>query len=108
MAYQTQSLAAAEHDWFFSQLSAQGGGSVAPNTPLNEVKQRFYRFWAGGSSHPTSLVELERRFLQTQTSLTGEQSLHNLWSAYAGMVGINATGKTLDQIKYEFYIQNTI
>jgi hypothetical protein len=101
MAIQSKTLASVEHDWFAVRSDQPA------NAPLSQHKRAFYES-AVAASIPanTSLVELERRFLQDETGLS-TNSIPDLWSALVGNFEIDATGKTLDQIKFEFYIQNT-
>lgn len=107
MAIQTRSLAAVEHDYFFSQLAGDGL-TVPANTPLTEVKRHFYKRAIGaGAANKVRTSELEREWLQSSTGLTS-QNLDELWRKFVISYGIATANKTTNQIKYEFYIKNTI
>lgn len=101
MAIQSNSLSAVEHDWYATR------SGLPANAPFSEHKRVFLESELGEGNAGLSLTELEKRFLQLDFGLTGE-NLADLWRQLADLGYVaDSNKKSIDQIKYEFFIQNS-
>lgn len=98
MAIQTQSLAAAEHDWYATR------SGIAGNASFNDHKRAYYASKSiSGTNKKTSQMEWE--WLHTLTGVTSNE-LSDMW-----IQAVSGQSKTpvqsIDQNKFIFYSQVT-
>jgi hypothetical protein len=103
MAIQDKTLTSVEHDWFATKSGQPS------NAPLSQHKRAYiekvlgFTFPAG-----TPISEMEKRWL-LHSGAKPSNNLSDLWHSVAGVApngAIDGTKKSMNQIKFEFYVQN--
>ena len=97
MAIQTQSLAAAEHDWYATR------SDLATQAPLNEHKAKYFSDKGfGGAGKPLS--QMEDEWLNSLTGVDGAKNQADKWREAVAGQSLTPSVK-LDQNKFIFFTQ---
>lgn len=102
MAIQTNSLSAAEHDWFAIR------SGLAASAPLADHKAKYFsdKGFGSNASIRKPLGQMEADWLGSLTGVNGSDGYSDQWlQAVAGQG--KTPGKTLDTNKFIFYTQVT-
>lgn len=98
MAIQTQSLAAAEHDWYATRSGAPA------NAPLSQHKRMYYT--SKGITGTKPLTQMEREWLQTLTGVTAKR-LPDMWSQAVSGQSLTPSRDGIDVNKFIFFTSVT-
>ncbi len=105
MAIQDQDYEATERDFWSSKV-----GTMAPNTPFNQVKREgIEKELGGGVPVPVDMNEAERLYIKTILKSnygldSSSQRIPALWVELAGAAGISTTGKPWRQCRHEYFL----